>query len=123
MNRRNPWVAIVPAVIALGAALAVGLHPAQPVLGGTAQIKVTAKEFVFTPKTITASAGSVQFVVTNTGAVEHSFVNDVLKVKSGPIKPGQTVTITATAKPGTYKFYCDVPGHKEIGMTATLTAK
>lgn len=123
MKNTKWWVAT--SVIALGAAVAVGLHPARPALGGSgaAQIKVTAKEFVFTPKVVSTSAGQVQFVVTNTGTIEHTFVSDELKIKSRPIKPGQTVTITATAKPGTYKFYCDIPGHKEIGMTATLTAK
>ena len=50
-------------------------------------------------------------------------MSNELKVKSGPIKPGQSMTITATAKPGTYKFYCDIPGHKELGMVATVTAK
>lgn len=121
MKSTEWWVAA--SVIALGGAVAVGLHPAQPVLGGSPPVKVIAKEFAFTPKAVTTSAGTVQLVVTNTGAIEHTFVIDELKVKTGPIKPGQTVTITATAKPGTYKFYCDVPGHKEIGMTATLTAK
>ena len=121
MNRRN-WF-VVASVIALGIGGVAGLQSAQPALGGTSQIKITAKEFAFTPKTVSATAGPVKFVVTNTGAVEHSFVSDELRVKSGPIKPGQTMTITATAKPGTYKFYCDIPGHKELGMVATVTAK
>ncbi len=121
MGNKRWWA--IAGVIALGVVVGVVLHPAQQALGGSAQVKVVAKEFAFAPKAITTPAGTVQFVVTNTGAIEHTFVIDELKVKTGPIKPGQTVTITATAKPGTYKFYCDVPGHKEIGMTATLTAK
>lgn len=121
MNRRN-WF-VVASVIALGTGVVAGLQSAQPALGGTSEVKITAKEFGFTPKIVGTAAGSVQFVVTNTGAVEHSFVSDELKVKSGPIKPGQSMTITATAKPGTYKFYCDIPGHKELGMVATVTAK
>jgi plastocyanin len=121
MNSRN-WLGAA-LVIALGIAVLIGLHSPQPVLGGMIQLKITAKEFVFAPKTLTAAAGPVQFLVTNTGVVEHSFVSDVLKVKSGPIKPGQTMAITATTKPGTYKFYCDIPGHKELGMVVTITAK
>lgn len=122
MNRRNSWGVGVAAVMAIGAMI-LNLYSAQPVLGGPVRLKISAKEFAFTPKILNASAGLVQFVVTNTGTVEHSFVSDELKIKSGPIKAGRTVTITANATPGTYKVYCDIPGHKELGMVAALSAK
>ncbi len=110
-------------IVSLAIAVAVGLHPAQPALGGGPQTKVTVKEFVYTPKTIIVPAGADRFVVTNIGAVEHTFVIDALKVKSASIKPGQSVSLTINLKPGTYQVYCDVPGHKELGMIGTITVK
>ena len=35
--------------------------------------------------------------------------------------PGGTSTVTVTLKPGTYSFYCPVPGHEAAGMKGTLT--
>jgi uncharacterized cupredoxin-like copper-binding protein len=37
--------------------------------------------------------------------------------------PGATKTLTLSLKPGTYKFYCSVPGHRMAGMEGTLTVK
>jgi plastocyanin len=42
--------------------------------------------------------------------------------KDGPIvQPGSKSTVTAKLKPGTYEYYCPVPGHKAAGMTGKLT--
>jgi uncharacterized cupredoxin-like copper-binding protein len=34
-----------------------------------------------------------------------------------------TTSVTADLKPGTYEYFCNVPGHKEAGMDGTLTVK
>ena len=42
--------------------------------------------------------------------------------KDGPTaQPGGSSKVTVTLKPGTYQFYCPIPGHKEAGMEGTLT--
>ena len=37
------------------------------------------------------------------------------------VSNGGTSTVSADLKPGTYTFYCPVPGHKAAGMKGTLT--
>jgi plastocyanin len=36
---------------------------------------------------------------------------------------GGTSTVSASLKPGTYTFYCSVPGHREGGMEGKLTVE
>jgi uncharacterized cupredoxin-like copper-binding protein len=36
---------------------------------------------------------------------------------------GGTKTLTLNLKPGSYKFYCSVPGHRAAGMEGTLTVQ
>jgi uncharacterized cupredoxin-like copper-binding protein len=38
-----------------------------------------------------------------------------------PVFTGGSKTLTVTLKPGTYTFFCTVPGHRQAGMEGTLT--
>ena len=55
----------------------------------------------------------------NEGVTLHNFSLDALGI-SVDIAPGETKTVTINAPAGTYEYYCNVPGHKEAGMTGTL---
>ena len=37
------------------------------------------------------------------------------------VSNGGTSTVTVTVTPGTYIFYCSVPGHEQAGMKGVLT--
>ena len=72
---------------------------------------------------LAAKSGTVRIVMDNPSSVPHAIAIE----GNGVDKSGQTVTsggkstVTATLKPGTYTFYCPVPGHKAAGMSGTLT--
>lgn len=86
-------------------------------------LTVEASEFSYTPATFQAKAGQpVTVNFKNNGTVEHTFVIKDLNFKL-VAQPGQTVkgTFTAPTTPGTLEIHCDVPGHTEAGMKATLT--
>ncbi len=80
----------------------------------------------YTSKHVTAKAGQVSIEFTNPQELEH----DVAIENSSGEVVGQTelvangsATTTVNLKPGTYKFFCTVPGHREAGMEGTLTVK
>jgi len=80
-------------------------------------------ELKFTPNTLTAKVGqTVNVTLDNTGALEHSFLVDELSVDSGVVAGGSKKVVSFTpSAAGTYTFYCSIPGHKDGGMTGTLT--
>ncbi len=93
--------------------------------GGGAQtvsLNLKGEDIKYDQTALTAKAGdAVTVTFQNSGALEHSFVIDALNVKIEKVQPGQSGTATFSPAAGTYIFYCDIPGHKEAGMTGTLT--
>jgi plastocyanin len=79
----------------------------------------------YTKKTLTAKAGTVKFAFTNKSPESHNFT--IQKGTSGaivgatPTFDGGTKTLSVKLAPGTYTFFCSVPGHRMAGMVGTLT--
>ena len=72
------------------------------------------------------SAGATTFKVTNTGKETHGFEiegNGIEKALKPRLKMGGSGSLQVDLKPGTYKVYCPVFGHKMRGMTLDLTVK
>lgn len=62
--------------------------------------------------------------LTNTHGVSHSFDIDTLGVHVAmPGGKDALALFTAPDAPGTYEFYCGVPGHREAGMVGTLVVE
>ncbi len=79
----------------------------------------------FTASHATAKAGQVTLKMANPAPLPHGIAIQgpgVDKVGAVVQKRG-TSTVTADLKPGTYTFYCPVPGHRQGGMAGTLTVK
>ena len=80
-------------------------------------------QLAFNTTKLTAKAGTVTLKMSNPSMIQHGVSIEGNGVtKSGNIVGnGGTSTVTATLKPGTYTFFCPVPGHREAGMQGTLT--
>jgi mono/diheme cytochrome c family protein len=77
----------------------------------------------YTSDKASAPAGPIAVESPNESPIQH---NIALK-PGGPIGPvvgsGGNSTFNVTLRPGTYTFYCSVPGHEAGGMKGTLTVK
>jgi plastocyanin len=98
----------------------------SPVASGgqqAAQTEFTVEmvDIAFNPTELRIPANTdVTITLPNNGVAVHNFNVDELGVSSGDVPGGQTGTVTINAEPGTYEYYCSVPGHREAGMIGTL---
>ena len=132
--------ALVALALAPGALLAIGLGVAADAQGHYATAATRAKAvghavtvdadpsgaLKFTRMTLTVAAGKDRFVLHNASSTGHNLAIKGHGTTYGPtatVKDGKTATLRATLAPGTYTFYCAVPGHEQAGMKGTLTVK
>jgi plastocyanin len=102
---------------------------AAPATGGASALKVAANpagQLNFEPASLTAKAGKVSIDFTNKAALAH---NLTVESSAGSVVgatstfEGGSKTLDVTLKPGSYKFYCSVPGHRQGGMEGTITVQ
>ncbi|HTA97255.1 MAG TPA: plastocyanin/azurin family copper-binding protein [Solirubrobacteraceae bacterium] len=75
---------------------------------------------------LSAKAGKVSIDFTNMAPEGHNVTVESAageKVGATPTFQGGSKTLSLNLKPGTYKFFCSVPGHRMAGMEGTLTVK
>ena len=74
--------------------------------------------------TLTASAGEVEMTLDNEGVLPHNIVveeaDDTLVVEA---EAGASETGSIQLESGDYTLYCNIEGHREAGMEASLTVE
>lgn len=113
-------------------ALAVGSGFGPPAVEKNGTLAISANpsgQLLYTEKTATATAGAVTISMTNMSGVSHNLAIQEGTGPTGtivgatPVASSGTESIHVTLKPGTYTFFCQVPGHRAAGMYGTLTVK
>lgn len=99
--------------------------PAGAAGGGLSVAADPSGQLKFSKTALTAKAGKVTISFTNMAPVKHNLTlqkgaNGAM-VAATPTFSGATKSISVNLKPGTYTFYCSVPGHRMAGMQGTLT--
>jgi plastocyanin len=97
-----------------------------PASGSSTSLKLAANpegQLKYNTKQLSAPAGKVTITMANMSPVEHNMTvaQGSTVLGATPTFKGGSKTLTLNLKPGTYTFYCSVPGHRQAGMEGTLT--
>jgi plastocyanin len=119
--------ASTPATPATTSSSTASSTPAPAGGGQTLSLAANAEgQLKYNTTSLTAKAGNVSIDMTNMSPLGH---NVTVESSSGkilgatPTFQGGSKTLTLNLKPGTYKFFCSVPGHRMAGMEGTLTVQ
>lgn len=96
--------------------------------GGTAfTLKVEADpggQLKYTKEELTAKAGDIFVEFSNPAPIAHNVAiaqGDKVLGETEIVTDSEATTSINGIEPGTYQYYCAVPGHREAGMEGTLT--
>jgi plastocyanin len=111
------------AVVAVAVAAAFAVASFAFASGTTLKLTADKTKLAYNKKTLKAHSGKITISMKNTSSI---FQHDVAIKLNGKVHKGKTVghngtsALTLTLKPGTYTFYCTVPGHAAAGMKGKL---
>ena len=97
--------------------------------GGGSKLSLSANpsgQLEYNTKSLSAKAGKVTISFTNQAPLSHDVSIESSSgqtLGSTPVFSGGTKQLSLELKPGTYKFFCTVPGHRQAGMEGTLTVQ
>ncbi len=104
--------------------------PPAPASTGAAQTLSLAAnpegQLNYSTTSLSAKAGKVSINFTNMSPLSHNVTvesSSGATVGATPTFDGGSRTLALNLKPGTYKFFCSVPGHRMAGMEGTLTVQ
>jgi plastocyanin len=95
--------------------------------GGKLSIEAnSAGQLAYVTNKATASAGAVTVEMPNKSGVTHNIAIEGTGgavIGASAFTANGTPSVKVTLKPGTYSFFCQVPGHRAAGMEGKLTVK
>jgi plastocyanin len=96
--------------------------------GASETLKLAADEtdIAYDTDSLSGKAGKVTIDFTNPSALEHDVAIEDEggeEVADSELIAKSSTSVSAELAPGTYTFFCTVPGHREAGMEGTLTVK
>jgi uncharacterized cupredoxin-like copper-binding protein len=88
-------------------------------------IEIEATEFSFEPAEIEVEKGeTVRLKLMNRGSLSHNIHIEGAPINTETVQGGSSDTVEFTAsQDGSIRFFCNVPGHKQAGMTGDIVVE
>jgi plastocyanin len=91
------------------------------------RVAVRIDDFRYTPQQIRAAPGRLRLDFVNRGRLAHTFRlergEDQIVAKVSSLLPGDRATKRVRVRKGTYRFFCALSNHEELGMYGTLVVR
>ena len=93
--------------------------------GGTIPLAADVSDLAYDKTSLSSKPGKVTIDFTNPSALEHDVAieGDGKEIAGSELIAESKTSVSTELAPGTYTFFCTVPGHREAGMEGTLTVK
>ena len=104
-------------LLGLGTAAALLMRPAVP--GQKEGILLKSHNMAYSSTRLQVQSGEHTITLDNADFIPHTFTIDALGINLTVPARGKD-QLTLKLPPGTYTFYCDIPGHPEAGMVGNL---
>ncbi len=104
-------------LLGVGTAAALLMRPAVP--GQTEGILLKSHNMAYSSTRLEVQSGEHTITLGNADFVPHTFTIDALGINLTVPARGED-KLTVMLPPGTFTFYCDIPGHPEAGMVGEL---
>jgi plastocyanin len=93
--------------------------------GGTLKLAADESDLAYDATSLASKPGKVTIDFTNPSALEHDVAieGEGEEIAGSELIAKSETTVSAELAPGTYTFFCTVPGHREAGMEGTLTVR
>jgi uncharacterized cupredoxin-like copper-binding protein len=90
------------------------------------RVAMTLDDYLVSPQRVRIPPGPATFTAVNRGRTTHTLrvtdgTRDLLAVTT--LLPGERGVASATLPAGTYKLYCAIANHEELGMWGTLVVR
>jgi len=94
---------------------------APAVVPGARKVRIVTRDFSFSPNQVRlAAGGTVNLVLANEDDALHDITIPALGFRLEATARATATGALTVPRPGTYEFFCSVPGHREAGMSGTL---
>jgi plastocyanin len=118
-----PWF---PLLLILAAVLLAGCNRGDVAVAPDRTVEIRQEEYRFVPQRVRVKPGRVTFTVHNGSSEAHTFQlkrRGRVTARISSMLPGESETVRARLRRGTYRMYCGIGHHEQLGEYGTVSVR